>query len=295
MEHFQSQVGYSLLDYFLREFWIPSFSDIHSCCSDSSHISFYDFFSMISVHSGDLVYQFFLRLLYQIISNRTIEVHNVRATNAPDLSSFINDMEFNITTISSMSCANLRNFGTLVTGNPGFDQKVVPLSKYGNYSCQNTSIGPTITVKCNGCRPVQDNMYISWQFVDLPNNPAAAVGFQFNLSTKNHVNKRHLSFVSGTLKNGSSFDDRPVTFRGRNTNILKFNLFPQIYNNLKELKLIQPLFHDFVPGSLFHDTNELRTSLESSIDGMLNTTLFVNLLSDYIVEIDNESILGPGK
>jgi hypothetical protein len=32
-------------------------------------------------------------LLYQIISNSSVEVHNVRATNAPDLASFIIDME----------------------------------------------------------------------------------------------------------------------------------------------------------------------------------------------------------
>ncbi|PON37890.1 Transmembrane protein [Trema orientale] len=236
----------------------------------------------------------FAALLYQIISRRSIEVHNVRATNAPDLASFINDMEFNITTISSMSCSNLRDLGTLVTGNPGFiDYRVVSLSNFGNYSCQNTSEGPTIILKCDGCQPIQDNLYISWQFVDLPNNPATAVGFQFNLTTRNHFNKRHVSFVSGILKNGSTFDNRPVTFRGRNTNILKFSLFPRIYRNLKDLRLIQPLFHEFVPGSHFYDTRQLQTSLASSTDGILNTTLYVNFLSSYIVEIDDQNIMGP--
>lgn len=203
-------------------------------------------------------------------------------------------MEFNITTISSMSCSNLRDLATLVTGNPGsIDFRVAPLSKFGNYSCQNTSRGPMITLRCNNCQPIQDSLYISWQFIDLPNNPAAAVGFQFNLSTRSHANKKHVSFVSGTLKNGSTFDDRPVTFRGNMTNILKFSLFPRIYHNLHGLKHIQPLFHDFVPGSFFRETNQLRTSLESSNDGILNTTLYVNFLSAYIVEIDNRNIMGP--
>lgn len=152
-----------------------------------------------------------------------------------------------------------------------------------------------ITLGCNNCQPIQDNMYISWQFTDLPNNPAAAVGFQFNLSTRSHTNKRHLSFVSGTLKNGSTFDDRPVTFRGSNTNILKFSLFPRIYHHLHDLRLIQPLFHEFVPGSFFSDTSQLQASLQSPKDGILNTTLYINFLSDYIVEIDKKNIMGPGK
>ncbi|KAB2629971.1 hypothetical protein D8674_007490 [Pyrus ussuriensis x Pyrus communis] len=236
----------------------------------------------------------FSSLLYQTISNRSIEVHNVRATNAPDLAAFKNDMEFNITVVSSMSCSNLRDLGTLVTGNPGFiDYRVAPLSKFGNYSCRNTSIGPTIILRCSNCQPLEDNLYISWQFVDLPNNPAAAVGFQFNLSTRSQASKKHVSFVSGTLKNGSSFDDTPVTFRGNTTNILKFSLFPRIYHNHHDLRLIQPLFHEFVPGSFFSDEGQLRASLENSKDGMLNTTLYINFLSDYIVEIDNQNVLGP--
>lgn len=220
----------------------------------------------------------------------------MKATNAPDLASFVNDMEFNITTISSMSCSNLRELGTLVTGNPGFiDYRSVPLSKFGSYLCQNTSIGPRISLRCSKCLPIQDNLYISWQFVDLPNYPAAAVGFQFNVTTKNHDNRKYVSYVSGTLLNESVFDVRPVTFRGRDTNILKFNLFPRIYNNLNDLKLIQPLFHEFVPGSLFHDTTQLQRSLEISNDGILNTTLHINFLSAYVVEIENQSIMGPGK
>ncbi|KAF3452437.1 hypothetical protein FNV43_RR02870 [Rhamnella rubrinervis] len=236
----------------------------------------------------------FAALLYQIISKRTIEVHNVKATNSPDLAAFANDMEFNITTISSMSCSNLRDLGTLVTGNPGFiDYRAVPLSKFGSYLCQNTSIGPRISLRCSRCMPIQDNLYISWQFVDLPNYPAAAVGFQFNVTSKDQNDRKHVSYVSGTLLNGSVFDGRPVTFRGGDTNILKFNLFPRIYNNLNHLKLVQPLFHEFVPGSLFHDTTQLQRSLESSNDGILNTTLYVNFLSAYVVEIENQSIMGP--
>ncbi|XP_024030979.1 uncharacterized protein LOC21398216 [Morus notabilis] len=247
-----------------------------------------------SIASWILFIGLFAALLYQIISRRSIEVHNVRATNAPDLASFINDMEFNITAISSMSCSNLRNLSSLVIGSPGFiDYRVAPLSNFGNYSCQNTSEGPTVILRCNGCQPIRDDLYISWQFVDLPNSPAAAVGFQFNLTTRNHYNKKHMSYVSGILKNWTSFDNRPVTFRGRNTNILKFSLFPRIYRNLKDLRLIQPLFHEFVPGSHFYDTQQLQTSLASSNDGLLNTTVYVNFLSAYIVEIDAQNIMGP--
>ncbi|KAI4302033.1 hypothetical protein L6164_035253 [Bauhinia variegata] len=117
-------------------------------------------------------------LLYQMISKRSIEVHNVRATNGPELASFMNDMEFNITT-----------------------------------------------------------------FVDLPNNPATAVGFEFNLTAMDNA-KKHL---------------------------------------------IQPLFHEFLPGSVFRDRNQLQASLENSLDGLINTTLYINLLSAYIVEIDKEN------
>ncbi|XP_009337983.2 uncharacterized protein LOC103930381 [Pyrus x bretschneideri] len=249
---------------------------------------------MFSIASWILFIGLFAALLYKNISKRSIEVHNVRATNAPDLAAFKNDMEFNITTVSSMSCSNLRGLGTLVTGNPGFiDYRLAPLSTFGNYSCRNTSIGPTINLRCSNCQPIQDNLYISWQFVDLPNNPAAAAGFQFTLSTRSHANKKHVSFVSGTLKNGSSLDDTPVTFRGTTTNVLKFSLFPQIYHNHHDLRLVQPLFHEFVPGSSFSDASQLRASLENSNDGMLNSTLYINFLSAYIVEIDNQNILGP--
>ncbi|KAI4350152.1 hypothetical protein L6164_010661 [Bauhinia variegata] len=246
-----------------------------------------------SIASWILFIGLFAALLYQIISKRTIEVHNVRATNGPELASFMNDMEFNITTVSSMSCSNLRDLGSLVTGDPGFiDQRVAPLSTFANYSCYNSSKGPTITLKCKNCRLLQDKMYISWQFVDLPNNPAAAVGFEFNLTAMDST-KKHVSFVCGTLKNGSAFDDRPVTFRGRRSNILKFNLFPRMYHNLHDLKLIQPLFHEFLPGSTCRDRNQLEVSLENSLDGLINTTLYINFLSAYIVEIDKESIMGP--
>ncbi len=222
-------------------------------------------------------------------------MHNIRATNAPDLASFINDLEFNITTISSMSCSNLRGLDTLVTGNPGFiDERVAPLSGFANYSCHNTSQGPTISIRCNRCKFTLDNLYISWQYVDLPNNPATAVGFQFNLSARNQANKKHVSFVCGTLKNGSSFDDKPVTFRWRAANILKFNLFPRIYRNLHDLRLIQPLFHEFLPGSSFYESSQLQASLENSIDGLINTTLYVNFLSAYIVEISHQNIVGAG-
>lgn len=233
-------------------------------------------------------------LLYQIISKRTVEVHNLRATNAPDLVSFVNDLEFNITTISTMSCSQLRGLGTLVLGNPGaIDYRVTRLSTFANYSCFNTSQGPRISLTCNNCPLTRDNVYVSWQFVDIPNEPASAVGFQFNLTARNNAHKKHVSVVSGTVRNGTDLDDMPVTFRGVDTNILKFNLFPRIYHNLHNLKLVQPLFHEFIPGSFLTNANELQTSLQSSNIGLINTTLSINFLSAYIVEIDSQNILGP--
>lgn len=219
----------------------------------------------------------------------------MKATNAPDLLSFNNDMEFNITTISSMSCANLHNLGNLVAGNPGlFDYKITPLSSFVNFSCLNTSDGPTINLRCNSCQLNQDNIFFSWEFVDLPNSPATAVGFQFNLSSKPHASKKHKSFVSGILGNRSSSDDRPVTFRGTDPNLLQFNLFPRLYHHLHDLRLIQPLFHDFVRGSYFTEANQLQASLQNS-GGLINTTIYLNFLSAYIVEVDKRSILGPGE
>ncbi|XP_041020599.1 uncharacterized protein LOC121262267 isoform X1 [Juglans microcarpa x Juglans regia] len=249
---------------------------------------------MFSIASWIVFIGLFAALLYQIISKRSVEVHNIRATNAPDLASFVNDMEFNITTLSSMSCSQLRNLDTLVMGNPGsFDQRFASLSEFANYSCHNTSQGPTITIRCSSCKFIQDNLYLSWHFIDLPNNPATAVGFRFNLTARNQNNKKHVSFVCGTVKNGSSVDDKPVTFRGRVSNILKFNLFPRIYHNLHDLRLMQPLFREFLPGSSFHETSLLHASLQNSNDGLINITLSINLLSAYIVEISNQNMGGP--
>ncbi|XAR65825.1 hypothetical protein NMG60_11011783 [Bertholletia excelsa] len=247
-----------------------------------------------SIASWILFIGLFAALLFQTISNRTVEVHNVKATNAPELASFVNDMEFNITTVSSMSCSHLHDLGTLYIGTPGFvEHRTTSLSTFVNYTCKNSSRGPTITLKCDKCQLIPDSAYISWQFVDLPNDPATAVGFQFNLSAKNHARKKHLSFVSGTLRNGSNDEDKPITFRGPLTNVLKFNLFPRIYRNLHDLKLIQPLFHEFLPGSHYGETSQLQASLQRPNDGLVNVTLYVNFLSSYIVEIDNESTMGP--
>ncbi|XP_077212041.1 uncharacterized protein LOC143847188 isoform X2 [Tasmannia lanceolata] len=247
-----------------------------------------------SVASGILFIGLFAALLYHIIAKRTVEVYNLKPANAPELLSFVNDMEFNITTISSMSCSHLRGLGTLVSGTPGSTyHRVSPLSTFSDYYCHNTSKGPTVTIKCSQCRVPPDDFFISWQFVDLPNDPATAVGFQFNLTAKNHGDNKHVSFVSGTLKSRSNIDDKPNTFRGADVNVLEFHLFPRIYHNFHNLRLIQPLFHEFLPGSSFFDSNQLQASLQSSKDGLINTTLHVNFLSDYIVEIDNENILGP--
>ncbi|KAL8170833.1 hypothetical protein V2J09_022637 [Rumex salicifolius] len=237
----------------------------------------------------------FAALLYQIISKRKIEVHNVRAANAPDLVSFVNDLEFNITTISNMSCSQLRGLGTLLVANPGFiGFRAADLSKFANYSCHNTSNGPMISLRCSNCPLTWDNIYISWHFVDIPNNPATSVGFQFNLTAKNAAHKRHVSTVSGRVNNASGISDQPITFRGENANILQFNLFPRIYRNFHHgLKLLQPLFHEFLPGSFISDAADLQSSLQISSNGMINTTLFINFLSDYLVEIDNQNIFGP--
>lgn len=137
---------------------------------------------------------------------------------------------------------------------------------------------------------------MSWQFVDLPGQPATAVGFQFNLTARQHGNNQHMSFVSGTLNSdGYADDDKLKTFRGRDSNVLKIQLFPQIYNNLGNLRLLQPLVQDFTQGSTFSDVGSLNSSLQDPRDGVLNTTLYISYLSDYIVEISNESVVGPGK
>ncbi|KAH7682970.1 hypothetical protein IHE45_05G153500 [Dioscorea alata] len=231
-------------------------------------------------------------LLYLLITKRSIEVHRMRPANAPDLLEFVNDLEFNITTISSMSCSHLRGLDTLVTGIPGFiDYRVFPLSTYLNYHCYNTSRGPTISLKCNNCQVPRRDHFISWDFVDLPNEPATAVGFEFSLTAKDHSDDRHMSYVSGTLE--SSSNGTLKTFRGPDLNILKIHLFPRAYNNMHNLKLIQPLFYDFVPGSSLSEASDLMSSLQSSKSGIVNTTLYLRYLADYIVEIDKESVNGP--
>ncbi|GJY87849.1 hypothetical protein Tco_0502477 [Tanacetum coccineum] len=247
-----------------------------------------------SVGSWILFIGLFAALLYQVISMRTMEIHNVLASNAPDLASFHNDMEFNITTISTMSCSNLQGFGNIVTGSPGFiDSRTSPLSSFVKFSCENTTKGPTISLKCDDCQLYSDNIYITWQFVDLPNVPATAAGFEFKLTSRDRLHKKHMSFVSGFLRNGSTNSAKFVTYRGKDPNILQFNLFPRIYRNKHNLRLIQPLFHDFLPGSSYNETSQLQASLQGSSDGLVNTTLYLSYLSSYIVEIDSQSTLGP--
>ncbi|EES02670.1 hypothetical protein BDA96_03G114100 [Sorghum bicolor] len=233
-------------------------------------------------------------LLYQAIHRRNAEVHRVKPANAPDLLDFVNDLEFHITTISSMSCAQVVAPSTIAMGTPGFmDFRVLPLSTLLTYTCQNTSEGPSITLKCNGCRIPPRDHYVSWQFVDLPRQPAAAIGFQFNLTAKEHGDDKDMSFVSGTLSSDNYVDAKLKTFRGPDSNVLKIQLFPQIYNNHRGLKLLQPLVQDFTQGSTLSDLSSLNASLQNPRDGVINTTLYISYLSDYIVEISNENVLGP--
>ncbi|TVU22355.1 hypothetical protein EJB05_32045 [Eragrostis curvula] len=233
-------------------------------------------------------------LIYQAINKRNVEVHRIKPANAPDLLSFVNDLEFHITTISSMSCAQAVTPSTISMGTPGFlDFRVLPLSTFLTYSCQNTSKGPSISLKCNGCRIPPRDHYVSWQFVDLPRQPAAAVGFQFNLTAKQHGDDKHMSFVSGTISSENYADDKQKTFRGQDSNVLKIQLFPQIYNNHHGLRLLQPLVQDFTQGSTLSDIRSLNTSLQDPADGVINTTLYISYLSDYVVEISKENTLGP--
>ncbi|KAL6593828.1 hypothetical protein ACP70R_048729 [Stipagrostis hirtigluma subsp. patula] len=234
-------------------------------------------------------------LLYQAIKRRSIEVHRVKPANAPDLLSFVNDLEFHITTISGMSCAQAIAPSTIAMGTPGsMDFRVVPLPTLFTYNCTNTSQGPSISLKCNGCRVPPRDHFVSWQFVDLPGQLAAAVGFQFNLTAKQHGDSKHVSFVSGTTDSDGYADDGKLkTFRGRDSNVLKIQLFPQIYNNLGNLRLFQPLVQDFTQGSVFLDVGSLNASLQNPSDGVVNTTLYISYLSDYIVEISSETVLGP--
>ena len=90
-----------------------------------------------------------------------------------------------------MSCSDLRGLNQLVVGMPGSIYfKVSPLSTYTNYTCYNISRGPTVSLKCTSRKvPIGDH-YISWQFVDLPDDPATAVGFQLNLTAKAHGDDR---------------------------------------------------------------------------------------------------------
>ncbi|XP_066393045.1 monocopper oxidase-like protein SKU5 [Miscanthus floridulus] len=233
-------------------------------------------------------------LLYQAIKRRSLEMHRVKSANAPDLLSFVNDLEFHITTVSSMSCTQAVAPSTVAMGTPGFmDFRVVPLPALFNYSCTNTSQGPSITLRCNGCRVPPRDHYVSWQFVDLPGQPATAVGFQFNLTARQHGNNQHMSFVSGTMNSDGYADDGKLkTFRGRDSNVLKIQLFPQIFN-LGNLRLLQPLVQDFTQGSTFSDVSSLNSSLQNPRDGVVNITLYISYLSDYIVEISNESVVGP--
>ncbi|XP_031476852.1 uncharacterized protein LOC116248288 [Nymphaea colorata] len=248
---------------------------------------------MFSVASAILFIGLVSTLLYQIITKRTIEVYNVRPVNAPDLSSFVNDMEFNLTTVSSMTCSHLRGLGTLMSGTPGFiDYRILPLSKFVDANCFNTSLGPRVTLRCNGCHVIKDSYFISWQFVDLPNEPATAVGFLFNITAKRPGDTKHTSFVSGTLASQDS-TNQTATFRGVNGNIFKIHLVPRIYRKVHDLKLIQPLFREFVPGSNVVEASQLQSSLQNPADGLINMTLYISFLSDFIVEVDNANIIGP--
>jgi hypothetical protein len=128
--------------------------------------------------------------------------------------------------------------------------------------------------------------------VDLPNHPATAIGFEFNLTARDHYENKHLTYVSGTVNSDGVMDTSTnvmKTFRGAETNVLKIQLFPEEYISSKGFKLLRPLFNDFVPGSYFTDMGGLKASLENGRAGLVNATLFISYQSDYIVQIYKKS------
>ncbi|XP_074580912.1 uncharacterized protein LOC141837400 [Curcuma longa] len=226
-------------------------------------------------------------LMFQLI-RRSLEIQRVRPSHASDFKSFITDLEFNITTISSMSCLHLQGLNKSVIHSRG---SVLLNQKIFDYSCYDTSFGPLISLKCDNCQVARGDYYVSWQLIDLPNDPAVAVGFRFNLSAKGHGDSSHVSYASGTLSAASYLQKKAATLRGPDANILKIHLFQQKFVP-KNFTLIQPLVHDFLPGSYFHETSELQASLQSPKDGVLNSALYIHCLSDFILEIDKENVFG---
>jgi len=222
----------------------------------------------------------------------------MKATNAPDLLTFTNDLQLNVTAISTMTCSQLRGLDTVSMGSPGFiDYRLVPLSTFAKFSCTNSTIGPKITLTIKNCPLSYNHAYISWHFVDTQNAfPASAIGFQFNFTASNRIHdQEYANFVSGTVKNENGLEDMKVTYRGKHTNLLKFNLFPRVYLNLDNLELVQPLFHEFRPGSYARDEKYLQSLLQSSAHGFVNITVALNFLSDFLVEIDEQKYGGAGE
>lgn len=153
-----------------------------------------------------------------------------------------------------------------------------------------------LNIRCQNCALTFEAMYISWQFFDIENkSPATAVGFQFNFTARNRVHEQeYANFVSGTIKNGMKLDNTSITYRGADAQVLRFNLFPRVHLNLHSLKLLQPSFHGFRPGSFARDENKLQSLLQSPKDGLINTTLALHFLSEYLTEIDDKKYGGPG-
>lgn len=96
------------------------------------------------------------------------------------------------------------------------------------------------------------------------------------------------------MKTGQNDSDiTPLTLRGTAGNILKFRLVPRLFHNVHNLRIIQAFFHEFIPGSSYRTTNGLQASYQNPKDGLLNITFHLSFLSDYIVEVDTEDIMGP--
>ncbi|KAJ8427525.1 hypothetical protein Cgig2_019944 [Carnegiea gigantea] len=249
-----------------------------------------------SMASWMLFIGLFVALTHQNVSRKGTEVYGMKATNAPDLLSFTNDLQLNVTTISTMTCSQLRGLDTVALGTPGFiDYRLAPLSTFANFSCANSTKGPKIILTIKNCPLSYNHVYISWHFVDTQNAfPASAIGFQFNFTARNRIDddQEYANFVSGTVKNEKGLEDMRVTYRGEHTNLLRFNLFPRVYLNLDHLELVQPLFHEFRPGSYARDEKHLQSLLQSTEHGFINVTVALNFLSDFLVEIDEQKYGG---
>eukprot|EP00897_Mesotaenium_endlicherianum_P002911 jgi/Mesen1/2648/ME000166S01770 len=236
-------------------------------------------------------------LVYQYFSQKDVTVQNILPASGREVESYRNDLEYNVTIISSMKCIQLLpTYNMLTMGTGEVDKRVYNSSSTLDIRCYDTPQGPLMRTLCPACVVGSDNYISNFTFVDIPEQGlvASAVGYRFLVTAIGNTSKggQRRSIVSGELQAGSNGTFAPPSsIRGGSPSVLYFRFIPRLFKDKNDLRLMQITFHEFVTGTSFSDQTTLQAAVENAT-AAVTVLVQSEILSAFIVQTEVQASIG---